>query len=273
MKMQFFGALALIMFSIVAKDTHAAPKPRSWVSVTVRPATKKVAAGAPLDLEITTTNTHSSDAYLHFSSGQRFEVQLFKPGSSDAAYTWSADKMFTMMVSQLRLAPGQNLKFDAHIGGKDNPLPKGKYELRANLTNSSRIEAPPITIEVVANPMQFSLATDKLAFKIGEPVSFAMKLRNTGDKAQAIQFFSGQRFDVSVQNAAGQTVWNWAANKRFSQSLSKLSLAPGEETAFEASWDGRALPDFAITPGTYSVHAQLTGRPALEAAPVSVEIR
>lgn len=273
MKMQFLGALALILFSICATDARAAPKPRSWVSVAVRPATKSVAIGTPLDLEITATNTHSSDAYLRFSSGQRFDVQLFKPGSSDAVYTWSADKMFAMVMGQLRLAPGQSLRFDAHIGDKDNPLPPGEYELRATLSNSSRIEAPMQTLEVVANPMQFSLTTDKPAYQIGEPVSFVMKLRNAGDRPQAVQFFSGQRFDVSVCNAAGQTVWNWAADKRFSQSLSKLTLAPNEETAFEATWNGRALPDFQSVPGTYSVRAKLTGRPMVEAPPVSIEVK
>jgi len=177
------------------------------------------------------------------------------------------------MVGQLRLTPGQSLKFDARIGDKDNPLPEGEYELRANLSNSSRIEALPVTVEVVANPMQFSLTTDKPAYKIGEPVSFTMKLRNKGDKAQDIQFFSGQRFDVSIQNAAGQTVWNWAANKRFTDSLSKSPLAPNEEMAFDATWNGHALPNFQIAPGTYSVHAKLTSRPAVEATPVSIEIK
>jgi len=122
-------------------------------------------------------------------------------------------------------------------------------------------------------PMQFQLSLDKRAAKIGEPIAFSMKLRNTGDKAQVVRFFSGQRFDVWIQKAGEEIVWNWAANKRFSQSLSKQTLAPNGSLDFEAKWDGHALPTSQITPGTYIIHAFLMSAPRIESPPVSIEIK
>jgi len=128
-------------------------------------------------------------------------------------------------------------------------------------------------VKIAPSSMQFHLSSSKSELGIGEPITFSMKLRNKGTKAQLISFRSGQRFDILLQNSKGETVWKWSANKRFTESLSRQTLAPNASFDFEAKWDGRALPDAQITPGTYTAHAILTSVPRLEAPPVSIEIK
>ena len=181
--------------------------------------------------------------------------------------------MFNESLGQMHLKAGQSTSFTAQIGDEQGALVPGKYLLRAHLTNSSAIEAPPVSIEVVPSPMQLQVSTTKTRFKIGEPVSFSLKAINTSKKPQALEFSSAQRFDISIANEAGAQVWSWAANKRFAESLGKLSLAPGESKTFEAAWDGQALPDAKIAPGTYTVQATLTSAPPVLAPPLQIEIK
>lgn len=253
----------------------ATSKPRSWVALSAKTNATKYVTGAPISITITARNTSSRDAFLRFSSGQRFDVQLFKPSAKTPVYTWSASKMFPESVGQLRLKAGQSASFSAQIGQEQGALVPGKYQLRAHLTNSSNIaiEAPPVSIEVVPAPMQLQVSTTQTRLKIGEPVSFSLKAINTSKKTQDLGFSSAQRFDVSIADATGKQVWSWAAGKRFAESLGKLSLAPGESKTFEATWDGQALPGQKITPGSYTVQATLTSNPPINAAPLSIEIK
>ncbi len=271
MKLALFGA-ALPIFLTAGAHTASA-KPRSWVALSARTSAAQYVTGAPIDVTLIAKNTRSRDAFLRFSSGQRFDVQLFKPGAKTPVYTWSATKMFSQMVGQVRLRPGQSTSFPAQIGDEQGALVPGKYLLRAFLTNSSGIEAPPVPIEVVPSPLQLQVSPVKTSYKRGEPVSFLLHATNTSKKAQEIQFSSGQRFDVSVADEAGNIVWSWAANKRFTDARGTLSLAPGESKTFEADWNGEALPDAEIAPGTYLVRAVLTGNPPLQAAPIQIEIQ
>ncbi len=253
----------------------ATSKPRSWVALSAKTNATKYGTGAPISITITARNTSSRDAFLHFSSGQRFDVQLFKPNSKNPVYTWSATKQFQTSSGggQLHLAPGQSQTFPVQIGDDQGALVPGKYLLRAHLTNSSGIEAPPVPIEVVPAPMQFQISTTKSRFKIGEAATFSLKVLNTGKTTQDLRFSSAQRFGVSISDEAGTQVWSWAANKRFAESLGKLSLAPGESKTFEATWDGQALPGQKITPGSYTVQATLTSDPPIVAAPIRIEIK
>lgn len=266
--------LSVLLLACLAASANAAPaKSGSWVALSARTSATKYVTGAPIPLVLTAKNTQGRDVFLHFSSGQRFDVQLFKPGAKTPLYTWSATRMFAQVMGQIRLRPGQNLRFDAQIGDDQGALVPGKYLLRAHLTNSSGIEAPPVPIEVVAAPMQLRVTLDKTRLQIGEPLAFTLTATNTSRETQPLQFGSAQRFDISLANEAGQTVWSWAANKRFSRSMSSQTLAPGEANTYQATWDGQALPDQKITPGTYTVQAHLTSRPRVDAVPVRIEIK
>ncbi len=181
--------------------------------------------------------------------------------------------MFATVTGQLRLYPNQRQTFSAQIGDEQGALVPGRYQLRASLSNSSQIMAKPVEIEIVAAPVQLSMTLDKTELKEGEAVAIKITATNTTKAAQTLRFGSGQSFDVFVSDEAGQQIWSWGANKRFTMALRSVELQPGESKTFDATWNGEALPDFKMAPGTYSVQAVLTTIPRVYAAPVRVEIK
>ncbi len=273
MKISLFLKMAPV--AVLVLSAHVAhAKTKSWVSLDVQTNATKYVTGAPIDVVLTATNTYSRAAFLKFTSGQRFDLQLFPKGKTDPVYTWSADKMFAQSLGQVRLYPNQTEQFKAQIGDEQGALVPGKYELRAHLTNSSNITAEePVEIEVVASPVQLSATLDKTQIQAGEDVKISMSVTNTTEEDQTVNFGSGQTFDVIVSNQDGQPVWTWGANKRFTMALRDVPFKAGETKTFEATWNGEAFPDFKMTPGTYSVQAVLTSNPRIYAAPVKIEIK
>jgi len=271
MKISISSGFLALTLALAPLSSQA--KPKSWVQLSAQTNATKYVTGAPIQVVLAAKNTHSSAAFLHFTSGQRFDLQLFQVGSNSPVYTWSADKMFNMMVGQLKLAPNQTQTFTTRIGDEQGALVPGRYELHAHLTNSSQIEAKPVEIEVVASPVRVQATLDKTELKAGEPLAVTITATNTTKEAQTLHFGSGQSFDVFINNEDGQPIWSWGANKRFTMALRSVELQPGETKTFDATWNGEALPDFKLAPGTYSVQAVLTTNPRVFAAPVRVEIK
>ncbi len=271
MKITAFVGLCAPLFLPAAS---ALAKPKSWVGLQVTTDAARYAPGQPITVRLLAHNDYFGPAYLKFTSGQRFDFQLFRVGSKDAAYTWSANKMFAQTTGQLKFSPTQSKEFEAQIGNEAGALPPGKYQLRAFLTSTSRIEAKPVSLEIVSSLVPLQTTTDKTQYKVGEPVRITLAARNTTGAARTLRFNSGQSFDVEVFNGGGEPVWNWAANKRFTMALHSVELKPGQTQTYEATWDGTALPDAPkMAPGTYTIRATLTSNPRMEAPALRVEIK
>ena len=263
----FLGASLIVLTS----GAHA--KPKSWVQLSIETPTRQYVTGAPIDIMLKAKNTHSAAAFLHFTSGQRFDLQMFRKGSKNPVYTWSATRMFNMMTGNLRLYPNQTQTFDAQIGEEQGAFVPGTYELHAHLTNSSRIEATPVDIEVLASPVQFKATTDKTEYGKDEPIKISLASKNTSGQDKVVSFGSSQTFDVSIRNEEGKEIWSWGANKRFMQALRDVTYKAGETKTFDASWNGRPFPDYTITPGTYTIQAVLMSNPHVYAAPIRITIK
>ena len=279
----FVLTMALASFPVLAPAAKAANGKRvvkgaSWIELQARTDKTQYKVGQPIKVSLRATNIQQKDAYLKFASGQRFDIQLFKAGAAEPVYTWSANKMFTKMVSHVKLTQGQSETYDAEIGGEMGELAPGKYRLQAGLTNSSQIRARPVEFSVTADDAQqtdklkFAAATDKENYQIGEAVNINFSLRNTSQNAAQLNFNSGQTYDVYIRNAAGDLVWNWAANKRFIMATRQTTLAAGETQNFSVEWDGSAVPDYQITPGQYTVEAIYSSTPELRAKPLNIQI-
>ncbi len=298
--MKFTQRIALLLllapFSIVqvasaqtAKSAAAKAKSPSWIAVQVRTDKDRYAVGEPIQVTLKATNIQSRDAYLKYSSGQRFELKLFADGILRAnidqpIYTWSANKNFMMMTSHIKLKAGQSETYRGEIGSEMGELKPGLYRLEAQLTNSSGLRAAPVIFAVAPNvaavetpattpAAALSATTDKTVYKVGEPVKVNFAIRNSANAPATFDFDGGQTYDVFVRNAAGENVWNWAANKRFIMATRQVTLGANEQQDFSVEWDGRALPGYEIAPGKYSVEAVYTANPAVRAAPVAIEIR
>ena len=284
------GALALGAAPFLPAQTATAQTPiatknstksASWIALQVRTDKTRYTAGEPIKVHLKATNIQAKDAYLKFSSGQRFELQLFKKGVSEPIYTWSADKMFVAAISHVRLKQGESENYDGEIGSEMGAFAPGNYRLEAHLTNSSQIGAPPLELSVIAPPSDASAdakvtltaTTDKRVYKLGEPVVIAFELSNTGKNAATFAFNGGQIYDVFVLDSKGEQIWNWGANKRFAMMMRTVTLAAGETQKFSVEWDGRALPGQEVAPGKTTVQVVYTSKPEVRAAPVEIEIR
>lgn len=264
-----------------AKSTSATVKRTSWIALKVQTDKQRYAVGEPIKVTLKATNIQRKDAYLKFSSGQRFDLKVFRVGEKESVYTWSAEKMFAQMISHVKLKQGGSEVYEGEIGSEMGELTPGLYRLEAQLSNSSQISAAPIVFTVVPRAASTSgvqkatltATTDKSVYDIGEEVKVDFALQNNANAPTTFNFNSGQTYDVFVRNEAGDLVWSWAANKRFIMILRPITVAAGEKQEFSVQWDGRALPDYKITPGIYTVQAVYASTPAVSATPIAIEIR
>ena len=109
------------------------------------------------------------------------------------------------------------------------------------------------------------LATSLIA-RVGQgSVDFVLNVTNAGGQPIRLDFNSGQRFDVSVTDSAGNGVWHWSADKSFIQSLGTETLEPGATLAYEATW-----PD--APPGSYRALGEITASNAEIRHSVEVQV-
>ncbi len=117
----------------------------------------------------------------------------------------------------------------------------------------------------------FDLAGLKAEFTLPTPVAATdlqpgvvpvyVSLSNPTDKAITWTFPSSQMFDIVIYNQAGEVVQQWAANKRFAQALTDLTIAPGEtkklgDIVALRDMNGRNLPA-----GQYRITIEIKGSP------------
>jgi hypothetical protein len=109
------------------------------------------------------------------------------------------------------------------------------------------------------------LATSLLARVSDASVDFVLNVSNAGGAPVRLDFNSGQRFDVSVTDSAGNGVWHWSADKSFIQSLGSETLEPGATLAYEATWP-------AAPPGSYRALGEITASNAEIRQSVEVQV-
>ena len=97
-------------------------------------------------------------------------------------------------------------------------------------------------------------------------VTTRLTVANTGDRQIDLQYRSGQRFDIVVEDDNGNVVAQWAANKRFTSATATVAVKPGEEVSYEGTV---RLPE---KEGTYTVRMASAAHNRRIAAETSVEV-
>jgi archaellum component FlaG (FlaF/FlaG flagellin family) len=80
-------------------------------------------------------------------------------------------------------------------------------------------------------------------------VTFAFRVKNTGDDPVDLRFNSGQTADVVVYDS-DREVWRWAEGQMFTQMIRDTTVVPGDEIGEEFTWTN---PE----PGEYVAEATL----------------
>jgi len=99
-----------------------------------------------------------------------------------------------------------------------------------------------------------SLATPKDRVRQGAAIPLKLTLANPGETPIALPFLTGQRFDFEVLRN-GRLVWSWSHDRAFTQSLSTLTLQPGEQSTFSTTWNQRGNDGRQVAPGLYVLRA------------------
>lgn len=98
--------------------------------------------------------------------------------------------------------------------------------------------SPPANIpDETRNPMTPNDLSTSLEVDVGrDSVVLALHLTNSGTQPLVLEFNSMQRYDFQVQNASGETVWTWSADKLFGQMMGTETIGAGESREYRASW-------------------------------------
>ena len=94
-------------------------------------------------------------------------------------------------------------------------------------------------------------------------VEMMVTVRNNSDVNKVLSFPSGKHYDFKVfkENAL---LWNYGYNRYYTQETGSITLAPGEETAFRAYWDGMTNDKTGLIENLYRFVAEVSTTPQLE---------
>jgi hypothetical protein len=67
-------------------------------------------------------------------------------------------------------------------------------------------------------------------------VRFVLHVTNPTNQPIRLEFPSAQRYDFTVQTAAGESVWTWSADQMFAQVLGEATIPAGGSQDYTASW-------------------------------------
>jgi hypothetical protein len=70
------------------------------------------------------------------------------------------------------------------------------------------------------------LRASKGGYAQGEPLELTLEVVNRSPRPVTLGFRTSQRYDLLMQNAQGQEVWRWSAERMFAQMLGQEALSP-----------------------------------------------
>jgi hypothetical protein len=124
-----------------------APEGMMPVSLTLKTDKKTYAQKEPIKLTLTLKNTRKDPVTLHFSSGQKYDMEIRqgKGRSGAKIWHWSKGVAFTEMMTSLTLAPGkQQTYMETYKPGNMwmPALAPGTYTFVATVTTTGRDPRP-----------------------------------------------------------------------------------------------------------------------------------
>jgi len=126
-------ALCTVLASVVAQPKIPLRRAVDWQVV---PEQRVVQIGKPVVFILEVRNACPAPVELRFSSGQQFDVLVYKEGEWGERWRWSKDKMFIMAFNSIRLNVGEVKRFRVEWDQRDDAkrqVPPGRYRVEAIL--------------------------------------------------------------------------------------------------------------------------------------------
>jgi hypothetical protein len=118
---------------------------------------------------------------------------------------------------------------------------------------------------VTGGEFGFRLTLNQKTYTTRALIQPRMTLENWTGEPLKLRFFSGQSFDFSIRNEAGETVYTWSSNKLFIAEVREITVT-GEQ-----NWT--ASEELDLKPGEYVVEAWITnGRTPVFKAQVPITV-
>ncbi|MGP4062014.1 BsuPI-related putative proteinase inhibitor [Halobacillus sp. H74] len=86
------------------------------------------------------------------------------------------------------------------------------------------------------------LKLDATVDATSEAAAFNFSIENTGEEQVNLGFSSSQKYEIKVENADGENVYTFSADKMFTQELTSEELDAGEAFEAEETWTGIEEP-------------------------------
>jgi hypothetical protein len=83
-----------------------------------------------------------------------------------------------------------------------------------------------VEVESGTSDVSLVLSATKGVYAQGEPLELTLEVVNRNPRPVTLGFRTSQRYDLLIQNAQGQEVWRWSAERMFAQMLGQEVLSP-----------------------------------------------
>ena len=130
------------------------------------------------------------------------------------------------------------------------------------LTPNSNTNAPlPQALHLPGSDLvQGRLTTDKSRYRRGQPVHIRFSIVNSSKKDVTYNFPTSQKYDLTVKDAHGVAVWDWAEGQVFSQNLTAVTIHPGKTVVYTLLWNGTDQARRPVKSGAYTLSVRLTSQ-------------
>jgi hypothetical protein len=81
----------------------------------------------------------------------------------------------------------------------------------------------------------------------GDSAHIELHLTNTTTEVVALEFNTGQRYDMEVADAEGRLLWRWSDDMMFTQALGREVLLAGESLRYGSVWSARSAGEYIAT--------------------------
>ena len=115
--------------------------------------------------------------------------------------------------------------------------------------------------------VRVTVDTDRGVYAPGDTIFLDLTVANPTEAPVTLRFSSGQRYDFTILDAAGASVWTWSADKGFIQVLGEERIEPGETLTFGETFAGE------LAPGRYTVRGFVPALDRVLADTTSIEVR
>lgn len=125
-------------------------------------------------------------------------------------------------------------------------------------TPSAQSSPIPLKLVLPTSDQSGVLLVSPAHSKPGQPLSMTFAVVNKTNKPVVYNFPTGQKFDITANDAKGSLVWTWSKGRVFTQSISRLSIPAGARVVFNAIWNGRTSTGQPVPAGDYTLNARMT---------------